>query len=156
MCPTTKHMSEKGINLELSDEQREEVRQMLAKFGTKKEKQKELKEHQQDEQRIVDPDPLEEAQPGSTIEWTGLTPKTRRYPIIRETRAIFTPYILDQIPLTMEELNRHIDMAGMDVTSQNTSLTVCSVTQADPVRLFQLQTTGDATALFIDTTRYIV
>ena len=71
MCPTTKHMSEKGINLELSDEQREEVRQMLAKFGTKKEKQKELKEHQQDEQRIVDPDPLEEAQPGSTIEWTG-------------------------------------------------------------------------------------
>ena len=33
-------MSEKGQNLELSDEQREEVRQMLSKFGAKKKKQK--------------------------------------------------------------------------------------------------------------------
>ena len=32
-------MSEKGSELELSDEQREAVRQMLEKFGAKKEKQ---------------------------------------------------------------------------------------------------------------------
>ena len=149
-------MSEKGSHLELSDEQREEVRQMLAKFGSKKEKQKELTEKQTDEQQILDHDPLEESPSGSTIEWTGLTPKTRRYQIVRETRAIFVPYIIDQIPLALEELNRHINHVGMDITSQNTGLTVCSVTQADPVRIFQIQTTGNESSLLIDTIRYIV
>ena len=149
-------MSEKGSNLELSDEQREEVRQMLAKFGAKKEKQKEIKQKQRADLRVLDPDPLEESPAGSTIEWTELTAKTRRYPIVRETRAIFCPYIIDKIPLTKEELNRHIELIGMDITSQNTTLTVCSVTQADPVRVFQIQTSGDESALIIDTTRYIV
>jgi len=149
-------MSEKGHELELSDEQREEVRQMLAKFGAKKEKQKEIKQKQRADQRVLDPDPLEESPAGSTIEWTELTAKTRRYPIVRETRAIFCPYIIDKIPLTKEELNRHIELIGMDITSQNTTLTVCSVTQADPVRVFQIQTSGDESAIIIDTTRYIV
>jgi len=146
-------MSEKGTNLELSDEQREEVRQMLAQFGNKKEKQKVCNEQQNS---VIDPDPLEESPAGSTIEWTELTPKTRRYPIIRETRAVFAPYIIDKIPFSLQELNRHIDLLGMDVTSQNTSMTVCSVTQADPIRIFQVQTTGDESALTIDTIRYIV
>ena len=149
-------MSEKGHDLELSDEQREEVRQMLAKFGAKKDKQKEIKQKQRADQRVLDPDPLEESPAGSTIEWTELTAKTRRYPIVRETRATFGPYIMDKIPLTTEELNRHIELIGMDITSQNATLTVCSVTQADPVRVFQIQTSGDESALIIDTTRYIV
>ena len=149
-------MSEKGSNLELSDEQREEVRQMLATFGTKKDKQKDIQQQQRADQRLIDPDPLEESPSGSTIEWTELTAKTRRYPIVRETRATFTPYIIDKIPLSLTELNRHIELIGMDVTSQNNTLTVCSVTQADPIRIFQIQTTGDESALIIDTTRYIV
>jgi len=149
-------MSEKGTNLELSDEQREEVRQMLAQFGSKKEKQKEIQQQQRADQRLIDPDPLEESPSGSTIEWTELTAKTRRYPIVRETRARFTPYIMDKIPLSKDELNRHIELIGMDITSQNNMLTVCSVTQADPIRIFQLQTVGDESALIIDTTRYIV
>ena len=37
-------MSEKGHDLELSDEQREEVRLMLEKFGAKKDKQKKQKQ----------------------------------------------------------------------------------------------------------------
>jgi|TARA_B110000091_G_C13796069_1_gene467890 hypothetical protein len=148
-------MSEKGTNLELSDEQREEVRQMLAQFGNKKDKQKACND-QQNSQQVIDPDPLEESPAGSTIEWTGLTPKTRRYPIVRETRAVFAPYIIDKIPLSLQELKRHIELLGMDVTSQNTSMTVCSVTQADPIRIFQVQTTGDESALTIDTIRYIV
>ena len=147
-------MSEKGSNLELSNEQREEVRQMLAQFGNKKEKQKAF--HDQNSEKNIDPDPLEDSPSGSTIEWTALTPKTRRYPMVRESRAIFTPYIIDKIPLSLEELNTHIDVLGMDVTSQNTSLTVCSVTQGDPIRIFQIQTTGDESALTIETTRYIV
>jgi hypothetical protein len=149
-------MSEKGTNLELSDEQREEVRQMLAQFGAKKDKQKDIKEQQRADQRVIDPDPLEESPSGSTIEWTELTAKTRRYPIVRETRAIFTPYIMDKIPLSKDELNRNIELIGMDITSQNNTLTVCSVTQADPIRIFQIQTVGDESALIIDTTRYIV
>jgi len=149
-------MSEKGSNLELSDKQREEVRQMLATFGAKKDKQKEIQQQQRADQRLIDPDPLEESPSGSTIEWTELTAKTRRYPIVRETRATFTPYIIDRIPLSLAELNRHIELIGMDVTSQNNTLTVCSVTQADPIRIFQIQTDGDESALIIDTTRYIV
>ncbi len=149
-------MSEKGTNLELSDEQREEVRQMLATFGAKKTKQKDIQQQQRSDQRVIDPDPLEESKPGSTIEWTELTAKTRRYPIVRETRATFAPYIMDRIPLSKDELNRHIELIGMDITSQNATLTVCSVTQADPIRIFHIQTTGDESALIIDTTRYIV
>lgn len=142
--------------LELSDEQREEVRQMLAKFGNKKAKQKEIKKQQAQEQKIVDPDPLEDAKPGETVEWTELNAKTRRYAFVRETRALFAPFIIDKIPLTIEELNAHIARVGMDVSSQNSVLTVCAITQADPVRVFQIQTGGTVDALLIETIRYIV
>lgn len=142
--------------LELSDEQREEVRKMLAQFGSKKAKQKEIKQQQAQEQKIVDPDPLEDAKPGETVEWTDLTSKTRRYAFVRETRALFAPLIFDKIELTTEELNAHIARVGMDVTSQNSVLTVCAITQADPVRVFQIQTAGTPDALVVETIRYIV
>ena len=90
--------------LELSDEQREEVRQMLSKFGNKKTKQKEAKQQQQQDINEIDPDPLELSPPGSTIEWAELTPKTRRYSFVRETRARFVPYILDMVPISTKEL----------------------------------------------------
>lgn len=143
-------------NLELSDEQREEVRQMLAKFGTKKTKQTKIKEQQKQEQSVTDPDSLEQATPGSTVEWHELTPKTRRYAFVRETRAAFVPYIIDKIPLSIEELNLQIARIGMDITSQNKALTVCSITQADPVRVFQIQTDAFDDKITIDTIRYIV
>ena len=142
--------------LELSDEQREEVRLMLAKFGNKKAKQKQIKSQQAQEQTIADPDPLEEAKPGETVEWTELNAKTRRYAFVRESRALFAPFIIDKIPLTTEELNAHIKRIGMDVTSQNTGLTVCSITQADPVRVFQIQTVANEDQILIETIRYIV
>mgnify|MGYP006073969203 CR=1 FL=1 len=141
------------VQLELSDEQREEVREMLAKFSGKPKKQVEIKDH---EQLLTDPDPLESAQPGSTIEWNELTPKTRRYTFVRETRAVFVPYILDCVPITIEELNVLIENIGMDITSQNNSLTVCSVTQADPVRIFQIQLSPRGETFVIGTIRYIV
>ena len=143
-------------HLELSDDQREEVRKMLAKFGTKKAKQGEMKENQRSDTQVLDPDPLELALPGSTIEWHELTSKTRRYSFVRDTRAAFVPSILDQIPLSFEELNLLIAKIGMDITSQNKSLTVCSVTQADPVRVFQIQTSSKHEKYIIDTIRYIV
>jgi len=142
--------------LELSDEQREEVRQMLSKFGNKKAKQKESKDHQQQDINEIDPDPLELSPPGSTIEWADLTPKTRRYSFVRETRARFVPYILDMVPITTEELNVLIKKIGMDVTSQNRMLTVCSITQADPVRVFHIQTCEKDDKIVIEAIRYIV
>lgn len=142
--------------LQLSDEQREEVRQMLAKFSGKKTKQKQIKTQQAQEQRVADPDPLEEAKAGETVEWTELNAKTRRYSFVRESRALFAPLIIDKIEVTTDELNAHIARTGMDVTSQNTVLTVCSITQADPVRVFQIQTSGTPDKLVVETIRYIV
>lgn len=149
-------MSEKGHELELSDEQREEVRLMLEKFGAKKDKQKKQKQAQQMNQRTVDPDPIETSPTGSTIEWHELTPKTRRYTFVRETRGLFVPLILDKITITLDELNEMVSSVGMDVTSQNDSLTVCSITQADPIRVFQVQTNPVERGLQITTIRYIV
>lgn len=149
-------MSEKGHELELSDEQREEVRKMLEQFGAKKDNQKKQKQAQQKDQRVVDPDPLETSPPGTTIEWHELTPKTRRYTAVRESRALFVPLILDKIVVSLDELNARIDQCGMDVTSQNDSLTVCAITQADPIRIFQIQTVPNEDGMVIDTIRYIV
>lgn len=149
-------MSEKGSELELSDEQREQVRKMLEQFGAKKDNQKKQKQAQQKDQRVVDPDPLETSPPGTTIEWHELTPKTRRYTAVRESRALFVPLILDKIVVSLDELNARINQCGMDVTSQNDSLTVCAITQADPIRIFQIQTVPTEDGMVIDTIRYIV
>tara|TARA_B110000977_G_scaffold196087_2_gene275743 strand:- start:278 stop:727 length:450 start_codon:yes stop_codon:yes gene_type:complete len=149
-------MSEAGINLELSDQQREEVRLMLEKYSGKKTKQTVQQKIQSDDLKIEDPDPLETAKPGETVEWSELTPKTRRYSFVRETRALFAPLIMDQIQISTEYLNELIGSTGMDITSQNNSLTVCSVVQGDPVRVFQIQSKLVQDKLIIETVRYIV
>lgn len=150
-------MSEKGANLELSDEQREDVRKMLEKFGTKKKKQASQKLAQQNDTRRVDPDPLESSPTGSTIEWHELTPKTRRYQFVRESRALFVPYILDKVLLSEEKLEVMVATTGMDITSNNAALTVCAVDQADPIRVFQIQKdVKDDGRFTIETIRYIV
>lgn len=142
--------------LELSDDQREEVRKMLEKYSGKKLKQKKQKQIQKEDEKKIDPDPLETAKAGETVTWTQLTPKTRRYAFVRETRALFIPLIIDKIPITMDELNEMVSDTGMTVTTQNTALTVCAITQADPIRVFQIQTTTQDDKLLIDTIRYIV
>ena len=150
-------MSEKGQNLELSDEQREEVRKMLEKYSGKKKKQTQKRKLQESDRKKVDPDPLELAKPGETVDWTQLTSKTRRYPFVRETRGLFAPLILDKIPITKKELTDMAYSVGMDITSQNDALTVCSITQADPIRVFQIQTAPkDSESFFIETFRYIM
>ena len=149
-------MSEKGAHLELSDKQREEVRKMLEKYSGKKTKQQQQQDLQQDDSIKVDPDPLELAKPGETVDWTQLTPKTRRYAFVKETRSQFVPRILDQIPITKRELERIITGTGADITSQNESLTVCSITQADPIRVFQIETRPKDNKILIETIRYIV
>ena len=150
-------MSEKGQTLELSDTQREEVRKMLEKYSGKKKKQTQQQQIQDSDRKKVDPDPLELAKPGETVDWTQLTSKTRRYTFVRETRALFAPLILDKIPITKEELTDMAYSVGMDITSQNEALTICSITQSDPIRIFQIQTAPkDTESFFIETFRYIM
>lgn len=151
-------MSEKGVNLELSDDQRENVRALLSKFSGKKSSEKKQKNIREQDQKIsLDPDPLEESPPGSTIEWEELTPKTRRYAFVRETYVRFVPYILDKIPITMEQLNTALVEMGITATSQNEALTVCSVVQADPIRVIHIQTELSSNNMYhITSLRYIV
>jgi hypothetical protein len=140
--------------LELTDEQREQVREMLAKFSTKKSTQVQTLHAQDCTQQ--DPDPLETAPPGSTVEWHELTPKTRRYTFVRDTRALFVPYILDGIRTSKNEIRQLVESIGLDITSQNESLTVCAATQADPIRIFQLQTVPRGQELILETIRYVM
>ena len=142
--------------LELSDEQREQVREMLAKFSTKKSTQTRMQTLQHQDRVQQDPDPLESAAPGATVEWHELTPKTRRYTFVRDTRALFVPYILDGIRTSAHEIRQMVESIGLDVTSQNDSLTVCAATQADPVRIFQLQTAPRGQELVLETIRYVM
>tara|TARA_B110000093_G_scaffold182476_1_gene229188 strand:+ start:1914 stop:2363 length:450 start_codon:yes stop_codon:yes gene_type:complete len=149
-------MSEIGVNLELSDKQREDVRKMLEKYSGKKTTQQQQQNLQQHDKIQLDPDPLELAKPGETVDWTQLTPKTRRYAFVKETRSQFVPRILDQILVTKEELEILITGTGADITSQNDALTVCSITQADPIRVFQIETRPKDNKILIETIRYIV
>lgn len=142
--------------LELSDEQREEVRRLLSKYSNQKSSQDQCPTSQQRDLSREDPDPLESAQPGSTVEWHELTPKTRRYTFVRDTRAMFVPYILDSIRTSKEEIRQMVESIGLEVTSQNDSLTVCAATQADPVRIFQLQTAPRGVELILETIRYVM
>jgi hypothetical protein len=144
------------VQLELSDEQREDVRKLLSKFCNKKAEVTKQKNIQKQDAMNIDPDPLELAKAGDTIEWHELTAKTRRYSFVRETRATFVPYILDKIRLSMKELKLLIEGIGMVITSENESLVVCNAVQADPVRIFQLQICTYDEEIAIDTIRYVM
>ena len=97
--------------LELSDEQREQVREMLAKFSTKK-------STQAADAGIAKqgPDPARprpsgiRSTVGSTVEWHELTPKTRRYTFVRDTRALFVPFILDSIRTSTHEIRQMVEV----------------------------------------------
>lgn len=149
-------MSDAAAHLELSDDQREEVRAMLAKYSNKKQEEQRVVQIQTKMANEADPDPLETAKPGETVEWHELTAKTRRYAFVRETTSLFLPLILDKIPFTFERLKEWTDDIGLRITSQNATLTVCSITQADPVRIFHIQTASHAEGFIVETIRYIV
>ena len=70
---------------------------------------------------------------------------------------MFVPYILDQIPLTMDTLNQRLSEMGLVASSQNSALTVCAVAQADPVRVLHVQTEPASNDMLrVTTLRYIV
>lgn len=126
-----------GENLELSIEQQAEVRAMLTMFADAKSVQ--LNKRKQHDFTEIDIDIIQESEPGTRISWNDLTPKTRRYTFVRETRAIFVPYILDKIPITLEKMTLLCEQIGMTVTTQKMNNTICSVNLAEPIRIFQIE-----------------
>ena len=126
-----------GENLELSIEQQAEVRAMLTMFADAKSVQ--LNKRKQHDFTEIDIDIIQEAEPGTRISWDELTPKTRRYTFVRETRAIFVPYILDKIPITLEKMTLLCEQIGMTITTQKMNNTICSVNLAEPIRIFQIE-----------------
>ena len=104
----------------------------------------------------VDIDVIHEAEPGTMVSWLQLTPKTRRYTIVRETRAVFVPYILDKIPITLSGLSKRCQELGMNVTTQKSNCTICSLTMCEPIRIFQIETEPRITGVIITNIIYIV
>ena len=126
-----------GENLELSIEQQAEVRAMLTMFADAKSVQ--LNKRKQHDFTEIDIDIIQESEPGTRISWNDLTPKTRRYTFVRESRATFVPYILDKIPITLEKMTLLCEQIGMTVTTQKMNNTICSVSLAEPIRIFQIE-----------------
>ena len=126
-----------GENLELSIEQQAEVRAMLTMFADAKSVQ--LNKRKQHDFTEIDIDIIQESEPGTRISWNDLTPKTRRYTFVRETRAIFVPYILDRVPITLGKITLLCEQIGMTITTQKMNNTICSVIMAEPIRIFQIE-----------------
>ena len=101
--------------------------------------QQSLNKRKQHDFTEIDIDIIQESEPGTRISWNDLTPKTRRYTFVRETRAIFVPYILDKIPITLEKMTLLCEQIGMTVTTQKMNNTICSVSLAEPIRIFQIE-----------------
>jgi hypothetical protein len=124
-------------NLELSIDQQAEVRAMLSMYADAKSVQ--LNKRKQHDFTEIDIDIIQESEPGTRISWNDLTPKTRRYTFVRETRAIFVPYILDKVPITLEKITLLCEQIGMTITTQKMNNTICSVIMAEPIRIFQIE-----------------
>jgi hypothetical protein len=140
--------------LELTVEEQASVRALLGSFakgadGTKRRTQRQS-------WLEVDIDVIDEAEPGTMVSWLQLTPKTRRYTIVRETRAVFGPYILDKIPITLAGLSKRCQELGMSVTTQKSNCTICSLTMCEPIRIFQIETEPRITGIIITNIIYIV
>jgi len=124
-------------NLELTIDQEAEVRAMLTMYADAKSVL--LNKRKQHDITEIDIDIIQESEPGTRISWNDLTPKTRRYTFVRETRAIFVPYILDRVPITLGKITLLCEQIGMTITTQKMNNTICSVIMAEPIRIFQIE-----------------
>tara|TARA_B100000795_G_scaffold14560_1_gene9903 strand:+ start:356 stop:796 length:441 start_codon:yes stop_codon:yes gene_type:complete len=141
--------------LQLTVEEQAEVRALLKSFAVGTDVTKSGGSQRQSWLE-VDIDVIDEAEPGTMVPWLQLTPKTRRYTIVRETRAVFAPYILDKIPITLSRLSEICQELGMSVTTQKSNCTICSLTMCEPIRIFQIETEPTSTGVIITNIIYIV
>jgi len=147
-----------GAPAALTDEQRDEIRNILSRFGGVSEKKKEtpVMQKKDDESKgeekedilgdeiekslsVPQEDLLKGALGGKTIEWHDLTSETMKYGFLREICCQFEPYIRDEIPMTPKDFKYACTMLGLQPHNNSNTLISCAVEQADPLILFHLQ-----------------
>ncbi len=129
----------------LTEEQRENVRKMLARFGGQldEDKKDSTDKKEEKEENTVAAKAQEDlflgSVAGTTIEWHDLTPGTKKYPFVREVCAQFEGYIRTAAEVTPQEFERMCIMCGMEPNNSSSNLIACAVEQADPITLLHIQ-----------------
>ena len=136
---------ERRKQIALTDEQRENVRKMLARFGgqvedNKKRKADELSDEENDEvEAKVQDDLFLGVVPGTTIEFKDLTTGSKKYSFVREICCQFQPYVIGSIEITPAEFKKACTMLGIEANNTSDTLIACAVEQADPITLLHIQ-----------------
>ena len=136
-----------GAPAALTDEQRENVRNILARFGGVVEKEEKENEDGEEEAGEIDTsklgktqeDLLKGALSGVTIEWADLTSETMKYSFVKEVCCQIEPYIRDRIEVTPDKFRYMCHMLGVEPHNTSNTLISCAVEQADPITMFHIQ-----------------
>jgi hypothetical protein len=133
-------------SVSLTDEQRENVRKMLARFGgqiddDKKEEAVDsaVGEESNEVQAKAQDDLFLGTAAGTTIEWHDLTPGCKKYPFVREVCCQFEPWIRAKKEITPHKFSYMCMMCGVEPNNNSNTLIACSVEQADPITMIHLQ-----------------
>lgn len=160
--PTEEHRS----TIALTDEQRENVRKMLARFGGQIDEEKEdnnINKRKREEEEEAD-EVVVKAQDdlflgtvaGTTIEWHDLTPGCKKYPFVREVCAQFEPSIRAKTEISPDKFKTMCIMCGLEPNNNSQTLIACSVEQADPITLLHMQVnTLDNGNIILERIRFI-
>ena len=149
----------------LTDEQRESVRRMLAKFGgqieddgdddVKKAVGKEEEEIDEVQAKAQD-DLFLGTVPGTTIEWHDLTPGCKKYPFVREVCAQFEGWVRTKSEISPSQFKKMCLMCGIEPNNSSATLIACSVEQADPIVMLHMQVaTQDNGNIIVERLRFI-
>ena len=138
---------ERQKQIALTDEQRENVRKMLARFGghvepDKKRKADEISEDVEEKNEVeakIQDDLFLGVVPGTTIEFKDLTTGSKKYSFVREICCQFQPYILAHLEITPAEFKKACTMLGIEPNNNSDTLIACAVEQADPITLVHIQ-----------------
>lgn len=134
-------------SVSLTDEQRENVRRMLARFGGQIDDEDDKKEGSKEEEEAdevvakAQDDLFLGTAAGTTIEWHDLTPGCKKYPFVREVCAQFEPWIRAKKEITPGKFAQMCMMCGVEPNNNSTTLIACSVEQADPITMLHMQVT---------------
>jgi hypothetical protein len=158
-----------GAPAALSDEQRENVRNILARFGGMVEEKEEVEETtvntgEAEPSAIstnikgrTQEDLLKGALSGVTLEWSDLTSETMKYSFIKEVCCQIEPFIRDKIEVTPAKFKYICHMLGVTPHNASNTLISCAVEQADPITMFHIQVElKDNGNMVIQRVRFIV
>ena len=126
----------------LTDEQRENVRKMLARFGGQLDEGPTEEKKEEEVNEVVakaQDDLFLGSVSGTTIEWHDLTPGTKKYPFVREVCCQFEGWIRTKAEITPLKFEHMCRMCGLEPNNNSTTLIACAVEQADPIVLLHMQ-----------------